>query len=92
VTLTLEQRPNTIVVPAQAVQSGQNGSYVFIVEPNMTVQIQPVKAGATLEGKTVIEQGLQGQETVVTDGQMLLVPGATVRIKKGLGTEPGTVS
>ena len=92
VTLTLEQRPNTIVVPAQAVQSGQNGTYVFIVEPNMTVQIQPVKAGATLEGKTVIEHGLQGQETVVTDGQMLLVPGATVRIKQGLGTEPGAVS
>ncbi len=92
VTLTLEQRPNTIVVPAQAVQSGQNGTYVFIVEPNMTVQIQPVKAGATLEGKTVIEHGLQGQETVVTDGQMLLVPGATVRIKQGLGMEPGAVS
>jgi membrane fusion protein, multidrug efflux system len=92
VTLTLEQRPNTIVVPSQAVQSGQNGTYVFIVEPNMTVQIQPVKAGATLEGKTVIEHGLQGQETVVTDGQMLLVPGATVRIKQGLGTDSGAVS
>jgi len=45
-----------------------------------------------VEGKTVIEHGLQGQETVVTDGQMLLVPGATVRIKQGLGTEPGAVS
>ena len=92
VTLTLEQRPNTVVVPAQAVQSGQTGTYVFIVERNLTVQIQPVKAGVTLEGKTVIEHGLQGQETVVTDGQMLLVPGAAVRIKQGLGTEPGTVS
>jgi membrane fusion protein, multidrug efflux system len=92
VTLTLEQRPHTIVVPAQAVQSGQNGTYVFVVEPNMTVQIQPVKAGATLEGMTVIDHGLQGQETVVTDGQMLLVPGATVRIKHGLGADQGTVS
>lgn len=92
VTLTLDNRPNTVVVPAQAMQSGQNGTYVFVVESNMTVQIQPVKAGATLEGKTVIEHGLQGQETVVTDGQMLLVPGATVRIKQGLGTEPGAAS
>jgi len=84
VTLTLDKRPNTVVVPAQAVQSGQNGSYVFVVNPGMVVQIQPVKPGATLEGKTVIEHGLQGGESVVTDGQMLLVPGAKVRIKKGL--------
>jgi multidrug efflux system membrane fusion protein len=92
VTLTLEQRPNTIVVPAQAVQSGQNGTYVFVVKPDLSVQIQPVKTGATLEGKTVIEHGLQGAETVVTDGQMLLVPGAKVRIKQGLETEQGAVS
>ncbi len=92
VTLTLEQRPNTVVVPAQAVQSGQNGTYVFLVKPDMTVQMRPVKTGATLEGKTVIERGLQGAETVVTDGQMLLVPGATVRIKQGLETEQGAVS
>lgn len=84
VSLTLEQRPNTVVVPAQAVQSGQNGSYVFVVKPDLTVRMQPIKTGATLEGKTVIENGLQGNETVVTDGQMLLVPGAKVRIKQGL--------
>ncbi|HEV3114810.1 MAG TPA: efflux RND transporter periplasmic adaptor subunit [Candidatus Binataceae bacterium] len=87
VTLTLEQRPNTVVVPAQAVQSGQNGSYVFVVKPDLTVQMRPIKTGATLEGKTVIDSGLQGGETVVTDGQMLLVPGAQVRIKQGLEAE-----
>ncbi|HKD69348.1 MAG TPA: efflux RND transporter periplasmic adaptor subunit [Candidatus Binataceae bacterium] len=92
VTLTLEQRPNIVVVPAQAVQSGQNGTFVFLVKPDMTVQMHPVKAGDSLEGKTVIERGLQGGETVVTDGQMLLVPGAKVRIKQGLEAEQGAVS
>jgi membrane fusion protein, multidrug efflux system len=85
VTLTLEERPNIIVVPSQAVQSGQNGTYVFVVKPDMTVRLQPVTTGDTVEGKTVIERGLSAQETVVTDGQMLLVPGAPVRIKQGLG-------
>jgi len=85
VTLTLEERPNTVVVPAQAVQSGQNGNYVFVVEPRLTVKTQAVKTGATFEGKTVIDSGLEGGETVVTDGQMMLVPGAPVRIKQGLG-------
>jgi membrane fusion protein, multidrug efflux system len=84
VSLTLERRPNTVVVPAQAVQSGQNGSFVFVVKPDLTVRMQPVKTGATLDGKTVVNNGLHGGETVVTDGQMLLVPGAKVRIKQGL--------
>jgi multidrug efflux system membrane fusion protein len=92
VTLTLEQRPDTVVVPAQAVQSGQNGSYVFVVGPDMTAQMRPVTAGATIEGKTVIERGLSGQETVVTDGQLLLVPGAKVRVKQSLGGGQGVVS
>jgi multidrug efflux system membrane fusion protein len=87
VTLTLERRPNTVVVPAQAVQSGQNGSYVFVVKPDVTVQMRPIKTGATVEGKSVIDSGLEGGETVVTDGQMLLVPGAKVRIKHGLEAE-----
>lgn len=92
VTLTLEQRPNTVVVPAQSVQSGQNGTYVFVVNPDMAVRVQPVKTGASLEGKTVIEHGLAGGETVVTDGQMLLVPGAKVRIKQGLETGQGAAT
>jgi membrane fusion protein, multidrug efflux system len=92
VTLTLDQRPNTIVVPSQAVQLGQNGSYVYVVKPDMTVRMQPVKTGITLGGKIVIEHGLKARETVVTDGQMLLVPGATVRIKRALSAGQEAVS
>ena len=87
VTVTLEQRPNSVVVPSQAVQSGQNGAYVFVVRPDLTVQMRPIKPGDSVGGKTIIESGLHGDETVVTDGQMLLVPGAKVRIKQGLEAE-----
>ena len=58
-----------------------------VVKPDVTVQMRPIKTGATVEGKTVIDSGLQEGETVVTDGQMLLVPGAKVRIKHGLEAE-----
>jgi membrane fusion protein, multidrug efflux system len=92
VTLTLEERPDTVVVPSQAVQTGQNGNFVYVVGPDMTAQIRPVTTGPTLEGKTVIERGLKGQETVITDGQLLLVPGASVRIKQGLGGGQGVMS
>jgi membrane fusion protein, multidrug efflux system len=92
VTLTLEERPDTVVVPSQAVQTGQNGTFVYVVGADMTAQIRPVTTGATLEGKTVIEHGLKGQETVITDGQLLLVPGASVRIKQGLGGGQGVMS
>jgi len=92
VTLTLEERPDTVVVPSQAVQTGQTGNFVYVVGPDMTAQIRPVTTGATLEGKTVIERGLKGQETVITDGQLLLVPGASVRIKQGLGGGQGVMS
>ena len=92
VTLTMAQRANTILVPSQAVQTGQSGNYVFVVGPDMTVQIRTVTPGETMDGNTVIERGLKAQETVVTDGQMLLVPGAKVRIKSGLEAGPGMVS
>lgn len=77
-TLTTEQ---AIVVPAQAVQAGQRGPFVFVVKPDLTVESRPVKPGRRLAGELVIEQGLARGEQVVTDGQLRLVPGARVEIK-----------
>jgi len=82
--LTLNERPDAVVVPSQAVQTGQEGSYVFLIGPDMKASIQKVAAGQTVEGSTIIESGLQGGETVVTDGQLRLIPGATVVEKNGL--------
>jgi membrane fusion protein, multidrug efflux system len=82
--LTLGERPDTVLVPSQAVQTGQEGSYVFVVGPKMRAEMRTVATGQTVDGQTVIEHGLRGGETVVTDGQLRLIPGDTVTIKSGL--------
>jgi multidrug efflux system membrane fusion protein len=69
------------VVPSQAILSGQEGQYVFIVKPDLTVESRPVEAGRTVNGETVVQKGLQADERVVTDGQLRLYPGARVEIK-----------
>jgi multidrug efflux system membrane fusion protein len=80
VALTLATE-NAVVVPAQAVQAGQQGPFVFVVKPDLTVESRLVKTGRRLVGELVIEQGLSGGEQIVTDGQLRLVPGARVEIK-----------
>jgi len=77
-TLTSEQ---AVLVPTQAVQAGQRGSYVFVVKPDSTVESRPVKVGRRLPRELVIDDGVQAGEQVVTDGQLRLVPGARVEIK-----------
>jgi multidrug efflux system membrane fusion protein len=82
VVLRLTWRPNAIVVPSQAVQTGQSGQYVFVIKPDMTAESRPVVVGSTVGGETVIEKGLQPAEQVVTDGQLRLAPGTKVELKK----------
>jgi len=81
VVLMLTTEPNMIVVPSQAIQTGQEGQYVFVVKPDLTVESRPVVPGRTTNGETVIQKGLNADEKVVTDGQLRLYPGATVEIK-----------
>ena len=85
VTMTLSTRPGAVVVPTPAVQTGQQGQYVFVIRPDLTVEARPVTGGPSVDGGTVIEKGIQAGERVVTDGQLRLVPGARVEIKTGLG-------
>jgi len=80
VALTLDTLRDATVVPTEAVQAGREGQVVFVVKPGNTVEIRPVTLGPARGGKTVIEKGLAVGETVVTDGQMALFPGAPVRI------------
>jgi membrane fusion protein, multidrug efflux system len=79
--LTLNEVPNAVLVPSQAVQTGLDGSYVFIVDPKMKAAMRQVAIGETIDGDTVIQSGLRGGETVVTDGQLRLIPGGKVMIK-----------
>jgi len=82
VALTLTTQPNAVVAPSQAVQTGQVGQYVFVVKQDMTVEYRPVVAGNNIGGETVVQKGLEAGETLVTDGQLRLVPGMKVMIKK----------
>jgi multidrug efflux system membrane fusion protein len=81
VVLILTTEPNAMVVPSQAIQTGQGGQYVFVVKPDFTVEFRSVVAGRTINNETVIQKGLKGEEKVVTDGQLRLYPGARVEIK-----------
>jgi multidrug efflux system membrane fusion protein len=81
VNLTLTTEKNAIVVPSQAVQTGQQGEYVFVVKSDLTVDLRPVEVASSGEKETVIAKGLSEGERVVTDGQLNLVPGARIEIK-----------
>lgn len=77
----LTRESDAIVVPARAVQTGQKGQYVFVVKPDLTVENRPVVVSRTVGGESVISQGIEPSDTVVTDGQLKLVPGAKVSVK-----------
>ena len=72
---------NSIVVPVTAVQTRQDGKFVFVVKPDMTVEARAVLTGRTIERDVVIEKGLSEGESVVTTGQLRLVPGSRIQIK-----------
>lgn len=78
VTLQLTTDPNALVVPASAVQASQEGQYVYVVKPDRTVEMRTVTPERQQGDQIVIAQGLSAGETVVTDGQLRLVPGARV--------------
>lgn len=84
VVLNLGKQQDVLVVPSQAVQAGQQGDYVFVVKQDKTVDVRQVKVGQTVNNSTEILQGLTGGETVVTDGQVRLVPGTKVYFTKTL--------
>jgi multidrug efflux system membrane fusion protein len=81
-----------VVAPEAAVQSGQQGDYVFVVKADQTVESRPVKVARTVGDRVVIAEGLLGGETVVTDGQLRLVPGAKVTVKGSGAASPPAAS
>jgi multidrug efflux system membrane fusion protein len=77
VVLTLDTQKST-VIPSEAVQVSQQGSLVYVVKPDQSVEPRTVNVGQTISGKVVVEKGLSPGETVVTDGQSRLYPGAKI--------------
>ncbi len=86
VRITLATIHDAVVVPAQAVQTGQQGQFVFVVKGD-AAELRTVTTGITHKEMTVIEKGLAPGEQVITDGQMRLAPGAKVEIKQPQGAE-----
>jgi multidrug efflux system membrane fusion protein len=80
VNLALETIANAVLVPSEAVQAGQKGSFVYAVKADQSVEERMVTTGRIVDTKIVIERGLKAGETVVTDGQLLLAPGAKVMV------------
>jgi multidrug efflux system membrane fusion protein len=85
VTLRLSTRPNAIIVPNQAIQTGQNGTFVWVVKPNRTVEVRNVTASLRVDQDMVVDEGLEAGETVVTEGQLRLAPDSHVVVRDGRG-------
>ena len=81
--LLLETRHNGLTVSASVVQQGPNGPYAYVVNPDNTVAIRPIKVAQISEGQALIDSGLNANEQVVVDGQYKLQPGTRVRILHG---------
>lgn len=79
--LRLSVEENATVVPSQAIQTGQSGDFVYVVKSDLTAESRPVKVARTIGSDAVIAKGIEPGETVVTDGQLRLIPGIKVQIK-----------
>jgi multidrug efflux system membrane fusion protein len=85
VTLRLTTQKDAVVVPNEAIQTGQNGQFVYVVKPDRSVESRDVTAGARVGQDMVVNQGLEVGETVVTEGQLRLAPGSKVVVRDGRG-------
>ena len=85
--LLLDTRHDGLTVPASVVLQGPQGPYAYVVNPDSSVAIRPIKVAQISEGQALIDSGLQANEQVVVDGQYKLQPGAHVTILHGRAAE-----
>lgn len=88
VELGLTTNPSALVVPAVAVQTSQDGQYVYVVKPDRTVEMRPVTVDRQQGDEVVIASGVRAGETVVTDGHLRLTPGARVAERGEAAAKP----
>lgn len=91
VVMTLRTERGALIIPVQAVQNRQEGSYVWIAKDNLTAELRPIKLSRTQGDVAVVESGVASGERVITEGQLRVTPGARLTISTGqtLITEPG---
>jgi multidrug efflux system membrane fusion protein len=78
VTLKLSVQSKALVIPNQAMQTGQDGNYVYVVNNDHTVEVRPISVGIRRETDLVVDKGLEEGDVVVTEGQLRLAPGSSV--------------
>jgi multidrug efflux system membrane fusion protein len=81
--LLLETRKNATVIPAAAIQRGPQGSYVYAVKADKTVEVRPVTVAITQDNVSAITSGISQNDVVVTDGQDKLQAGSKVEVRSG---------
>jgi multidrug efflux system membrane fusion protein len=84
--------PDAIVVPTTAVQNSQNGSTVYVLKPDQTVELRNVTVARTAGDSTLLASGVKGGETVVTDGQLRLLPGMKAEPRQLSGAPVGGIA
>jgi membrane fusion protein, multidrug efflux system len=89
VVMTLRMLDHATVVPSEAIQSGEKGQFAFVVKPDRTVEMRLVSVGQTIDNQIVVQSGISPGETVVTDGQLRLFPGAKIRVVQPVPTGVG---
>ena len=81
---------DAIVVPTAAVQTGPDGTYVYVVKEDKTVALQPVTVARAMGTETVIKQGVTAGDVVVTDGHLRLVPGSRISTREDSAAKAGS--
>ena len=79
--LRLKTQSNAVVIPSQAIQNGQQGTFVFVIKDDGTVDARVITTGESDKGEVIVQKGLAAGERIVTDGQLRLLPGSKVQIK-----------
>jgi len=91
VALELSTQRDAVVVPTKAIQTGQQGEYVYVVRPDSTAESRTVKTAGVYQNLTLISEGLKAGEQVIVNGQLRVAPNAKVMVQSTLpGGQPNT--
>jgi membrane fusion protein, multidrug efflux system len=88
VALELTTQKNAVVVPTKAIQSGQQGDYVYVVRADSTAESRPVKQAGTYQNVTLVAEGLKPGEQVIVNGQIRVAPNAKVVVQSTMPATP----
>ncbi len=80
VTLKMSTQANALVIPNQAMQTGQDGNYVYLINADRVAEVRPITIGLRRETELVVDKGLSEGDTIVTQGQLRLAPGSHVAL------------